>query len=218
MSEIIAGLVGATFVFFFIRLSDFLTKIFEREDRNYKTLISYSHILNGYYLINVKNIKIIDNYLEQSGSEKLDVTFDVFHEYPIEKDIIQMLTNVDLIKELFTFNSIVLNLNQNFEVVSRNNNIIARGLLDGNIEHGFYKETINKLRENLKYRRKELIDLFQDIRSLLYAINYLSERKPVFYKIIHKLSNSKLPQTFFDERKIELSKPIDVLEKLKELE
>jgi len=213
MNELIAALLGATIAFLFLRLADFLNKVFEREELNYKALIIYQHLLNEYGIINDKNIKIIDNYGASIDPTKLNVNFDTFHEYPINKEMLRNLTNVDLVNEIYIFNAVLDGLNANLSTLSRVNGIMAQGIIDGNIEHELYEQTIENIKKNLKNRRVDFIDSFQGIRSLLYTINFLIEKKPLFYRIIRLISNTKLPKYFVERRKIKMEKPYKILEK-----
>ncbi|MHC4184122.1 MAG: hypothetical protein ACYSR0_12315 [Planctomycetota bacterium] len=215
MNELIAALLGAIFAFFFLRLADFLNKVFEREERNFKALIRYQHLLNEYGIINDKNIKMVGNYGVSKDPSKLNVNFDILHEYPIEKETLQNLTNVDLVNDIFVFNAVLRSLNHNLETLSRVNRIMAQGILDGNIENDLYERTIGGIKENLESRRNDFINLFREMRSLLFTINYLIKKKPIFHKIVGKLSNRRLSKIFLEYRHSQMEKPYKLLDRYK---
>ena len=212
---LIAALLGAILAFLFLRIADFLNKTFEREERNFKALIRYQHLVNECGIINDKNIKMIDNYGFSKDPKKLNVNFDIFHEYPIEKEALQNITNVDLVTDIFVFNANLRGLNHNLSTLSRVNQTMAQGMLDGNINQDSYEETIGGIKRNLETRREDLLSLFQDIRQLLYTIKHQIKKKPGFYKVIGTLSSTRLSNRFLEEREREMGKPYKILDNYK---
>lgn len=212
INSAIGAFMGAFFAFLFIRISDGLTRIYERQIKHYNALVKLEHICNEYLNIVSDNIFVIDDFAEiaqkaMANSEPF-IYFNVLHEFLVDKEITLNLTNLELINEVFSFEAGVDKINNSISATNRFYGDIKNTFLQKNIDFGTYKLNVEILIGKLKELKVFLLNLDKENKQIVAMTRILMRDKPFLTCLIHLISK----KGFNDKMKEEIPKEIKELE------
>jgi len=202
---------GAFFAFLFVRTGEGLTKIYERKSKHFNTLVRFQHYFNDCLNITGDNVFIADDYIRIFDDRTLAkkeprVFFNVFHEYPIDSELLIGLTNIDFINEVYTLNVELRKLNDTMHAIDRSYDQIRRAFVEKNIDLDTY--ILNVKEEKLRYFevKKFLLETKSDLVRLYSISRILTKSSPLLSRVITRLSRSKYPVDIENQVKEEMKK------------
>jgi len=208
-----AAFMGAFFAFLFMRISDALTRIYERQVKHYNALVKLEHICNKYLNLISDNIFVIDDFIKITQQEAIQsnkpfIYFNVLHEFSIDKEITLNLINLELINEVFSFEVGIDKMNSSIGAVNRFYSDIKDAFLQKNIDFGTYKVNIQILIEKLKELKSFLLELEKENKQIAAKTRILIKDKPILTRLVCFISKKR----FTDEMKREIPKELKKLE------
>ncbi|KKQ42181.1 MAG: hypothetical protein US60_C0022G0007 [Microgenomates group bacterium GW2011_GWC1_37_8] len=163
-----SAFAGAFFAFLFLRLSEFLTKIYQREVKHYNSLVILETQLNEIGGIIHDNIYILPNFRRVITSG--NIYFNNLHTLPIDKSHYENLHDLDLINDLFSYFYQLRKINDDIETSTSGYIDIKNALIQKNITPQDYKVNSNLLAQNLVYIEVFLKDLEERTIKLMARI------------------------------------------------
>jgi len=202
---------GAFFAFVFIRLGDAMSKLYDRQAKNYDGLVRIQHQLNDFLNLTSDNIFIVDTYLETFTDEAIksenpSVFFNQFHEYPISRDLLLSFTNIDYANEVYQLYVEIQKLNSSMSSVDRSYDQIRSAFIDKKIDLKTYIKNVELTRSRHKEIKLFLIRLQKDLIRTLAAARLLCNSKPPLSRMIIWLSRSKYSSRFNEKLNAEILK------------
>ena len=163
-----SAFAGAFFAFLFLRFSEFLTKIYQREVKHYNSLVILETQLNEIGGIIHDNIYILPNFRRVITSG--NIYFNNLHALPIDKSHYENLHDLDLINDLFSYFYQLRKINDDIETSTSGYIDIKDALIQKNITPQDYKVNSNLLAQNLGYIEVFLTDLEERTVNLMARI------------------------------------------------
>src|SRR3990167_8334475 len=159
---------GAFFAFLFLRLGEFLTKVYERQVKHYNSLINLEVQLNEISGIIHDDLYILPPFIK---TIKLGhVYFNNLHTLKIDRNHYENLCNLALLNELFSYNYQIRKINDDIETMSSGYHDIKNALIQRNITPQEYKVNADVLSENLEYIRLFLVNFQEKTINLIARI------------------------------------------------
>jgi len=121
---LLGGFSGAFFAFTFVRMADWLKRLADRLEKDHSAVMRIQHYLNDCLGITGDNIFVIDDFLAIVSEERLNsgiapVYMNRFKQYPIDRDVLIDLSNVEFVNEIYWFNGSLRKLNDDLATADR---------------------------------------------------------------------------------------------------
>lgn len=207
----VSAFAGAFFAFLFLRIADFLSKLYAREVKHYNSLVILETQLNEIGGIIHDNLYVLPNFQRVITSG--NVYYNNLHQIPVDKSHYESLYDIDLLNELFTYFYQVRKLNDDLETATNGYNDIKNALIQKHINPADYKVNAEMLAENLKTMEMFLTDLEERTTRLMARIRVqMRKDKPLGTRIMELLirpSGKKLKKTEVDKEFEKLNKEIE---------
>lgn len=202
---------GALFAFLFVRLSEALKKLYDRKEKNDTTLVRLQHYFNDCLNITSDNIFIVDFILplvdeKRLRSGDLPVLTNKFHEYPIERELISGLTNIDFLNDAYTLNVELRKLNDSMAVVDRSYDQVRDAFLSKKIEPEMYISNLLHSRPRYAEIREYLLETKEDLVRLFATTNVQLREAPFLVRVIRSLTRSRYSKRFESDLSAEIVK------------
>lgn len=180
--EGLSAFMGAFFAFLFLRLSEFLTRVYQRELKHYNSLVNLETQLNETGGIIHDNIYIVQNFQRVILSG--NVYFNNLHQIPMDKSHYENLYDIDLINDLFTYYYQVRKINDDVQTSVEGYQEIKSALIQHNIDKNDYMINVQSLANTLKSIEAFFVKLEKDTVVLMAKIR-IKERtdKPLGAKL-----------------------------------
>lgn len=149
----VSAFMGAFFAFLFLRLADFLTKVYKRQVRHYNSLVILETQLNEIGGIIHDNLYLLPNFIKTITSG--NIYFNNLREIPIDKSHYKDLYDLDLLNELFAYNYDLRKINDDIETATLGYQDIKNALIQRHVTPQNYKVNAEILAKNL-----QLIEIF----------------------------------------------------------
>lgn len=203
----LSAFAGAFFAFLFVRLGEFLSKIYDRQVKHYNSLVNLEVQLNEIGGIIHDDLYILPPFM---NTLKLGhIYFNNLHTLKIDKSHYQNLCNIPLLNELFSYNYQVRKINDDIETMSSGYQDIKNALIQKNITLEEYQINVNVLSTNLEAIRLFLLDLQEKTINLIARIRiHIEHDRPL---------GSKLMSPFISVVRYKL-KEEDIKKEIKKLE
>src|SRR4029077_14309481 len=106
------------------RLAEALKRLFDRQETHHKTLNRLQHYFNECLSITGDNIFVSEDFLkifpdEVLAAGELRVFVNRFHPYPIERELLLGVSNVDFLNDVYTLNVELRKLNDSMGAIDR---------------------------------------------------------------------------------------------------
>lgn len=211
---LLAAFSGAFFSFLFIRLGEFLTKLYRRKEKGLSALVILQHRLN-YLLVQVDdNIWLAGHFLNvvsysvRSG-EAIRASRDRLSTFRVEEDLLVDLTNLDLINELFALNVSLLKANDSIDTIRRLYDSTLEPLKEGKLDEemaAIYNSNIMRVLEGMTDINDYMSGLLEDAKGLLAKVRVLSRQQTVFGWVLRKITPTSYPPGFEAQVRDELAR------------
>lgn len=206
---------GAFFVFIFLKLADFLTRVHERKVRHFNSLVLLETQLNELLGIIYDNAIAISFFIKTIKSGK--IYFGKLKQVPIDRSHYNNLYDVTLKNDLFTYNYKLRQLNDDIDNLTSGYVDIKNALIQGNIDNKDYLENVKfftndflePLGKYLKGIDNQTIRLYVKVRIMLKRDLTIGTK---IMRWLIRESGSKISKSETDE---ETKKLLDEIEKIK---
>lgn len=163
-----SAFAGAFFAFFFLRLGEFLAKLYQREIKNYNSLVLLEIQLNELGGIIHDNLYILPNFMREIVSG--NIYFNNLHTLPMDKSHYDNLYDLDLMNRLFSYQYQTRKLNDDMTTASLGYSDIKNALIQKNIGQRDYIINAKILASNLKQIEIFLMELQNETVELLAKV------------------------------------------------
>lgn len=214
----VSAFVGAFFSFVFVRLGEFLSELYKRENRHHNALVKLEHYFNNDYLnVLTVNKSILRDFAASINKTRMGIGIYTYEsnlkQLPLDKNVVLDLANIQLINMLIFINVQIERLNNDYATISKNyERLTERFVQDrrvptekgsaekeyrGNLED--YSSTIDKL-------GIYTAEVENEASNVLSAIRILLKQKPLFVKMlgcVHRNDSALLNEkSIAEERKV----------------
>ena len=131
-----SAFAGAFFAFFFLRLAEFFTKIYERQLKHYNALVLLETQLNELGGIIHDNLYLIPSFRKAISSG--NIYFSKIRPLPFDRSHYSNLHDLDLINDLFDFNNQLRKLNDDIDSLTDGYQDIKNAYIQHNIQKQNY--------------------------------------------------------------------------------
>lgn len=206
-----SAFAGAFFAFLFLRIAEFLSKLYTRQVKHYNSLVILETQLNEAGGIIHDNLYILPNFQRVISSG--NVYYNNLHPISVDKSHYENLYDIDLLNELFTYFYQTRKINDDMETAGIGYNDLKTSLMQGHMTQEHYKVNAELLAENLKAIEVFLGDLEERTIKLMARIRVqMKKDKPLGTRIMElfiRPSGKKLKQPEVDREFEKLSKEIE---------
>ena len=188
-NEFIGAFMGALFAFLFIRLSDALGRLYERQKQNYNALVRFEQEGNTYFNLISANVFVIEDFLGVTkkiiDKNEPAIYFNVLHEFALNKEILLDFSNLDLINKAFSFEAGIEQMNHSIASFNRFYSDIKTAFIGKNINFDTYQLNVATLKDKAEELSEFLVGLESECKELVAITRLLIKEKPFFAKITH---------------------------------
>ena len=198
---IIGAFAGAFFAYLFVRFGDALKKVYDRKESNHTALVKLQHYFNDCLNTTSDNIFIINNCVEvfteaRLASAKVPIYMNSFHQYPVNRDVVAQLTNVDFLNEVFSLNTTLRKMNDSLATIDRSYSQLRDSYLAKTIDEATYKANARQYRDRCTEIKAFLLQLKDDLIRLYAVTNLLMQDRPFLVRVILALVRTSYPKNF----------------------
>src|SRR3972149_10931324 len=131
-----SAFAGAFFAFLFLRLAEFLSKVYQRQVKHYNSLVILETQLNELGGIIHDNLYLIPPF--KQGITSGNIYFSKLRPLPIDRSHYKNLYDIDLINDLFSFNYQLRKLNDDIDSLTDGYAEIKNAYIQHNIQKPDY--------------------------------------------------------------------------------
>ena len=198
---IIGAFAGAFFAYLFVRFGDALKKVYDRKESNHTALAKLQHYFNDCLNTTSDNIFIINNCVEvfteaRLASAEVPIYMNSFHQYPVNRDVVVQLTNVDFLNEVFSLNTTLRKMNDSLITIDRSYSQLRDSYLAKTIDEAIYKANARQYRDRCTEIKAFLLQLKDDLIRLYAVTNLLMQDRPFLVRVILALVRTSYPKNF----------------------
>ncbi|MBC7943771.1 MAG: hypothetical protein H7X91_00555 [Burkholderiales bacterium] len=208
---LLGGFAGAFFAFLFIRLGDWLTRLYQRRATHYNALVRLQYYFNECLVLTGDNIFIADDFFrcfaeESREGEELRIFMNRFIAYPRDIELVISLSNIDYANELYSFNIEIQKTNQSMATVNRSYEQMLEAFVSKNIDASVYQANVHALRIHYVELRKFLLRIKHDLVLLIAKARLLDREAPWLFKVIRALTSTTYGKGFEKRVGVEATK------------
>jgi len=193
---------GAFFAFLFVRFGEGLKRIYDRKEKHHTSLVRLLHYFNDCLGITGDNVFIIDTFLNVFDDKRLQsnelppIFTNRFHEYPIDRELVIGLTNLDFANDVYTLNVGLRKLNDSLATFDRSYAQIMEAFISKKIDTAMYVGNIRHSRGRYVEMREFLLQTKADLIRLFASANLLTKDAPFLVRVIGALTKSGYSSRF----------------------
>lgn len=198
---LVGAFAGAFFAYLFVRFADGFKKIYDRKEKNHSSLVRLQHYFNDCLNITGDNLFIAEDCIkvfneQQLQASKLSIYMNVFHPYPIDRELLLGLTNVSFMNEVYSLNVEFNKLNDSLATVDRAYAKVRDAFVAKQVDAAVYLLNARRTRERCAELRGHLLQTKQELIRLFAIINLLLEDPPFLVRVIRSLARTTYPKDF----------------------
>lgn len=198
---LIGAFSGAFFAYVFVRFADGFKKIYDRKEKNHTALVRLQHYINDCLNITSDNLFIVDECVQVFSEERLEagelsIFMNVFHEYPIDRELLIGLTNVNFLNEVYSLNVEVSKLNASLATIDRAYAQVRDAFIAKHVDATVYLLNARRTREHCGTLRGNLLQTKQQLIRLFAVTNLLLRDPPFLVRVIRSLTQTAYPKDF----------------------
>lgn len=207
---IIGAFAGAFFAYLFVRFVDAMNKIYDRKEKNHTSIVRLQHYFNDCLNTTSDNLFIANNCIDVFSETNLNsgypVYMNVFHEYPINTELVINLTNIDFLNEVYSLNVSLKKLNSSLASVDRAYGQVRDGFVSKTIDVQSYLENARRTRERCKELIAFLTQQQFDLVKLFATTNLLLKNPPFLTRVMLILVRNNYPKDFNPTLDVEIKR------------
>lgn len=169
-----SAFAGAFFAFFFLRLAEFLSKVYQRQVKHFNSLVILETQLNELGGIIHDNLYLIPFFKQAITSG--NIYFSKLRPFPIDKSHYENLHDINLINDLFEFNYQLRKLNDDIDSLSDGYADIKNAYIQHHIQKQDYLVNAQISAELLTALEVFLKDMEERTVQLMAKVRIMSQR------------------------------------------
>ena len=186
----IDAFLGAFLAFLFIRIGDFLTKIYDREVKHYNALVFLNTELNSIMGIISSNLFILPKF--KSTIVNGNIYWGRINVLPITKDLLHQLYDIELINDVFRYINHVETINDDINNITGGYIDLKNALIDRKINTEHYIANADLINKNLTLIEAFLKAHLDETIKLTAKLRLAQERdKPLASRLLEKIIGVK---------------------------
>lgn len=176
ISQASAAFMGAFFAFLFVRLGDFVTRLYDREKNHYNSLVGLEKQFNEHLATISDDLYLIPQFCEPIRAPKV-VAFGL-HPILIDKSSYQQLHNLEVLNKLFHFNDGARKFNNDLEMLRELYVAVRNHYMEGKISVDYYNSNTAFIAEQFKSLELFLRELQREALQIL-ALSTIRTRRDI---------------------------------------
>jgi hypothetical protein len=198
---LVGAFAGAFFAYIFVRFGDGLKKIYDRKEKHHTSLVRLQHYFNDCLNTTSDNIFIADECIKVFDENRLQgnehpIFMNVFHQYPIDRELVIGLTNVKFVNEVYSLNVGLHKMNDSMATVDRAYAQVREAFVAKHISDADYLLNARRTRQRSIELKAFLLQLKQDLIRLFATSNLLLQDPPFFVRVIRLVTETGYPRDF----------------------
>lgn len=198
---LIGAFSGAFFAYVFVRFADGFKKVYDRKEKNHTALVRLQHYINDCLNITSDNLFIADDCVQIFSEQRLEggelsIYMNVFHEYPIDRELLIGLTNVKFLNEVYSLNVEFSKLNASLATIDRAYAQVRDAFIAKHVDAASYLLNARRTRERCLELRDNLLQTKQELIRLFAVTNLLLKDPPFLVRVIRALTQTAYPKDF----------------------
>lgn len=198
---LIGAFSGAFFAYVFVRFADGFKKVYDRKEKNHTALVRLQHYINDCLNITSDNLFIADDCVQIFSEQRLEggelsIYMNVFHEYPIDRELLIGLTNVKFLNEVYSLNVEFSKLNASLATIDRAYAQVRDAFIAKHVDEASYLLNARRTRERCVELRGNLLQTKQELIRLFAVTNLLLKDPPFLVRVIRALTQTAYPKDF----------------------
>lgn len=199
---------GAFFAFLFIRLSDALTRIYERKANHYRALVKIELNLNQCLVVIASNLFTIVDFrhaMERGQQSPNGIALHVmqFEKIPFTGELVPSLTNIDFMNDLHIYTENIRKINRQIMSLEDAYQTAKLGMIDGKINRDTYYRNVGHVLEGMSIIEKFLKSADDETVKTLASTRVLAQDKPFLAKLVSAITKTRYGENFLEKRQIE---------------
>lgn len=198
---LVGAFAGAFFAYVFVRFADGFKKIYDRKEKNHTSLVRLQHYFNDCLNITSDNLFIADDCVRVFNEQRLQagelsIYMNVFHPYPIDRELLIGLTNVKFVNEVYSLNVEFSKLNDSLATVDRAYVQVRDAFVAKHVDAATYLLNARRTCERCTELRGYLLQNKQELIRLFAITNLLLNDRPFLVSVIRSLTQTSYPKDF----------------------
>ena len=198
---LVGAFAGAFFAYLFVRFADGFKKVYDRKEKNHTSLVRLQHYFNDCLNITSDNLFIADDCVkvfneQRLRSGELSIYMNVFHPYPIDRELVIGLTNVRFVNEVYSLNVEFSKLNDSLATVDRAYSQVRDAFVAKHVDAAVYILNARRTRERCAELKGHLLQTKQELIRLFATTNLLLKDPPFLVRVIRSLTQTTYPPDF----------------------
>jgi len=198
---LVGAFAGAFFAYLFVRFADGFKKVYDRKEKNHTSLVRLQHYFNDCLSITSDNLFIADDCVkvfneQRLRSGELSIYMNVFHPYPIDRELVIGLTNVRFVNEVYSLNVEFSKLNDSLATVDRAYAQVRDAFVAKHVDAAVYILNARRTRERCAELKGHLLQTKQELIRLFAVTNLLLKDPPFLVRVIRSLTQTTYPPDF----------------------
>jgi hypothetical protein len=204
-NQALAAFMGAFFAFLFVRIGEMLSKLYDRQVKNYNGLIEIEYFCIENIDTVANNIKIIEDInsilIPALAMNQPVVCMNRLHTLIFIEDILFKLNSIDFINKLLSFKIDLGRINSDINMLNDMSDDFKNSLVEGRINFETYKINMQSFLKKLNEFKKFLKSVEKDMVGIAGCAKILAQqRKPLFTKVIHLICCKRAFSASFDKK------------------
>jgi len=197
---LLSGFAGAFFAYLFVRFGDGMKKIYDRKEKHHTTLVRLQHYFNDCLNITGDNVFVADDFLRAFDERRLQagerpIFMNQFQQYPIDRELVIGLTNLNFANEVYTLNVELRKLNDSLAAADRAYVQPKEAFIAKNIDLATYLANARLSRDRCRELKGFLLQVRRDLTRLFAISNLLIKDAPFLVRVVRALTISKYSRT-----------------------
>lgn len=201
---ILSAFCGAFFAFLFIRLADITKTLHDGTKLNYVTLVNVEYYLNKCMSDLSDNIYEIDQinifFQKAKESQKTCVVSNWPQTIELNYKLVEGLTNIDLINDLFAYLDRLKKINRSIERLNQFYSEFRGALFQKNIEKETYRHNFETYVLKQNELKNFIVDLKNDSIRLLAIVRIITNKSMPIFDRCYQFFYKKKYQKDFNEK------------------
>jgi hypothetical protein len=197
LQGLVGAFMGALFAFLFIRFGETLTRLGRRRVEDYNGLVRLEYSLNDVMNLYQENVQLVDEAIRRCDRQTSMATLPAilpftFSKFPVEREVLLSLTDLDLVNEMFSLNVELRRINDTVGLFQEGIARVEAWTGDGKLGQEYYRAAPAMLRRELSDFRGFLVAGFDRAINALAVVRLLSRNRPFLVRLIALLTRSRL--------------------------
>lgn len=198
---LVGAFSGAFFAYIFVRFGEGLKKIYDRKEKHHISLVRLQHYFNDCLNTTSDNIFIAEECINVFDEKRLQanehpIFMNVFHQYPIDRELVIGLTNVKFVNEVYSLNVDLKKMNDSMATVDRAYAQVREAFVAKHLSGSDYLLNARRTRQRSIELKAFLLQIKQDLIRLFATSNILLKDPPFLVRVIRVATETKYPSDF----------------------